>query len=33
MTLRAAKLLLVAAVAVYHALVVLNNTTDYASNQ
>ncbi|HET8966183.1 MAG TPA: DUF2165 domain-containing protein [Candidatus Acidoferrum sp.] len=33
MTLRAAKLLLVAAVAVYHTLVVLNNTTDYASNQ
>jgi predicted small integral membrane protein len=33
MTLRAAKLLLVAAVAVYYTLVVLNNTTDYASNQ
>jgi predicted small integral membrane protein len=33
MTLRAAKLLLVAAVAVYYTLVVLNNTTDYASNE
>jgi Predicted small integral membrane protein len=33
MTLRAAKLLLVAAVALYHTLVVLNNTTEYASNQ
>jgi predicted small integral membrane protein len=33
MTLRAAKVLLVAAVAVYYTLVVLNNTTDYASNE
>jgi predicted small integral membrane protein len=32
MTLRAAQLLLVAGVALFYTLIVLNNTTDYASN-
>ena len=32
MTLRIARILLIASVALYHTLVVLNNTTDYGSN-